>query len=51
MPYVTTGTYEKALASYIDLLGFAELINDSLSNPLKVAKIASLLTTMRHVPG
>ena len=48
MPDLTVGTYHKALVSYIDLLGFAELINDSLTDPLEVAKIAGLLTTMKE---
>jgi hypothetical protein len=40
-------TYSKALVSYVDILGFADLINESRANLSRVGKIASLLMTLK----
>jgi hypothetical protein len=40
-------TYSQALVSYIDILGFADLIKDSETAATGVAKIVRLLTTMK----
>jgi hypothetical protein len=39
--------YNRTLISYIDILGFADLIKASRGEKSKIAKIANLLTTMR----
>ena len=41
-------TYCKALVSYIDILGFADLINESRTDISKVSKIANLLMTLKE---
>lgn len=40
-------TYSQVLVSYIDILGFADLIKDSETAVTGVAKIVRLLTTMK----
>ncbi len=43
----TQPTYNQTLVSYIDILGFADLIKDSQTDSASVAKIVRLLTTMK----
>lgn len=45
---MVTGAYDRAVVSYIDVLGFADLINESVADPSKVTKISSLLLNMKE---
>jgi len=48
VPGLTSDTYSKSLVSYIDVLGFENLVSETVKDPSKVATIASLLTTMQE---
>jgi hypothetical protein len=43
-----TYSYSTALVSYIDILGFGDLVNDSRSDPVTISTIVTLLTTMKE---
>src|SRR6266581_1138245 len=44
---LTPATYSQVLVTYIDILGFADLIKESQTDTRYVEKIVSLLTTMK----
>jgi hypothetical protein len=43
--------YRKAIISYVDILGFSEIIRESVSRPERVGKIADLLQAVRDDLG
>jgi hypothetical protein len=42
------GIYSKAVVTYVDILGFADLITESRANASKISQIAGMLTTMKE---
>jgi hypothetical protein len=44
-------TYSRAIVSYVDLLGFGQLIRDSRKNPTQIAKILNLLIKLKAAAG
>jgi len=43
--------YRDAIISYVDILGFSEMIRESASRPERVEKIADLLQAVRDDLG
>ena len=44
-----TASYEQALVTYIDILGFSDMIEESRKNRAEIAKLRERLTAMRRV--
>jgi hypothetical protein len=49
MPNGTESTYSNALVSYVDILGFGDLVTESMTNVAKISQLRSILEELRKI--